>query len=157
MNRAPALALCSALVVALSGCGIADPYHGKGLGEPAPASPSRASRAALETFARAWTNWSAPTIAAQRQRLLELATGPLQRELASPRAEPGASEVGAARSSGVVVGILAQPSQRSLVVTAEQLSNSGRAGQSAYHVYVARAEQTTQGWRVAEWRPDTDN
>jgi len=158
MKRAVACALCgAALAVGLSGCGIGDPYHAGSTRRSAPAHASSASLAVLETFARAWTNWSAPTVAGQHRRLLELATGTLQRELERPRSQPGANEIGLTTSRGRVVGVLAQPSQSSLVITAEELSNSGRAGHGALHIYVARAERTIYGWRVAEWRPDTDN
>jgi hypothetical protein len=156
MKRAVACALFGASVaVGLSGCGIGDPYHAGSVRRSAPASS--ASRAVLEAFAWAWTNWSAPTVADQHRQLLELATGALQRELESPHSQPGANEIGLTTSRGRVVGLLAQPSQSSLVITAEELSNSGRAGQGALHIYVARAERTIHGWRVAEWRPDTDN
>jgi hypothetical protein len=45
---------------------------------------------------------------------------------------------------------------RVVVVTFEQAAAQGGVAQSAYHVYLARTQHTTHGWKVIEWQPASE-
>ncbi len=167
-------ALISALVGAavLSGCGLRDPYARTAdlgarasIAAPSPAqsgSAVGASSAAtvLARFGTAWVNWSSSTLAHERETLSALATGALAAQLRRDAARAARSrlqEVSLAFSRGRYVGVLPQPAGRAIVLTYEEAAPAGGTPQGAYHVYLARAELTATGWRVAEWQPATDS
>ncbi len=168
--RRPALTLAALLtVVLLAGCGLRDPYA-----QPAstgPTMPPATTRAATEgrsagrsagqalaRFTALWVNWSAGTLPAERRALLGLAAGQLAGELrrdAAQAARAQLQEVSGAYSRGRLVGVIRQATGQ-VVVTFEQASAQGGPAQSAYHVYLARTEHTTGGWRVVEWQPASE-
>ncbi len=162
----PTVAALLVLVV-LAGCGLRDPYAQQRSTSPAngPATPvtpvpvrSAGSTAgqAIARFTGLWVNWRAGSLPAERRALLELAAGRLAGELrrdAAQAARTQLQEVSGAYSRGRLVGVIGQTTGQIAVVTFEQASAQGGPAQSAYHVYLARTEHTTGGWRVIEWQP----
>jgi hypothetical protein len=155
------------VAVLLAGCGISDPYT-----QPPPATPSAAappmgakpeaagsSPQVLERFTRAWVNWSAGTLPAERRVLAALATGRLAGELRRDAAQALRTELeqdSGAYSHGQLIGLIREGGGRLVLVTYEVSAPAGGAAQGGYHVYLARTQHTTHGWRVSEWQPASD-
>ncbi len=163
---APAVAALLVSVV-LAGCGLRDPYAQQPSTSPArpPATPlpgrSAGARAGqvIARFTVLWVNWSAGSLPAERRALLGLAGGRLVVELrrdAAQAAHTELQEVSGAYSRGRLVGVIHQATGQMAVVTFEQASAQGGPAQSAYHVYLARTENTTGGWKVIEWQPASE-
>jgi len=177
----PRATIAAGLVsVALAGCGLRDPYttttgvrtqpRSAVPGAPTPPAPSRQAQGAtgarseqslLLRFATAWINWTAASLPAQRTALAALATGELAGQLRQDAAQALRSrlqEVTGAYSRGRYVGVIPQPDGQLVVVTYEQAAPEGGAqAQAAYHVYLARAQHTSSGWRLSEWQPAVDS
>lgn len=169
MTPRKALTLSTLLVlvaVLLAGCGISDPYT-----PPPPTTPSApaprtgakpeaaGSRGAVERFTRAWVNWSAGTLPAERRVLAALALGRLAGELRRDAAQAlrtALEQDSGAYSHGRLVGVIREGDGRLVLVTYEVSAPAGGAAQGGYHVYLARTQHTTQGWRVSEWQPASD-
>jgi predicted small lipoprotein YifL len=169
--RRPTLTLAALLaVVLLAGCGLRDPYAQPASTEPTtpPAttraategrSAGRSAGQALALFTALWVNWSAGILPAERRALLGLAWGQLAGELrrdAAQAARAQLQELSGAYSRGRLIGVIHQATGQIAVVTFEQASAQGGPPQSAYHVYLARTEHTTGGWRVVEWQPASE-
>ncbi len=170
MRRAtPAFAVLFTGIL-LSGCGIRDPYA-----QPAGTVPTRppsqvnnpvggpaagsSAGQAIAAFTALWVNWSAATLSSERRALLGLAAGQLAKELrrdAAQAARTQLQEASGAYSRGRLVGVIHQAAGPMAVVAFEQASAQGGPGQSAYHVYLARTQHTTEGWRVIEWQPASE-
>jgi hypothetical protein len=169
-----ALPVLLAAGAVLTGCGLRDPYsqqphthHAAARVEPAelPLSeetPDRANGATrvLARYARAWVNWSAPTLAGERAALLALSTGRLAVQLRQDAAQAVKNrlrEVSNAYSRGRYVGVIREAGGGAIVVTYEEVAPVGGSAQGAYHVYLARTGRTAHGWRVTQWQPATDS
>lgn len=124
------------------------------------AAGALSEQSVLGRFATAWINWTAASLPAQRTALAALATGELAGQLRQDAAQALRSrlqEVTGAYSRGRYVGAIPQPNDRFVLVTYEQAAPEGGAQpQGAYHVYLARAQHTSSGWRLSEWQPATD-
>jgi type IV pilus biogenesis protein CpaD/CtpE len=167
-RRALTLSSLAVLVaVLLAGCGISDPYTQPPQAKiPAAAppmasdsQPSGSSRQVVEGFTQAWVNWSAATLPTQRHLLAALATGGLAGELRRDAAQALRTQLeqdSGAYSHGHLIGIIREGGGRLVLVTYEVSAPVGGAAQSGYHVYLARTQQTDQGWRVSEWQPASD-
>jgi predicted small lipoprotein YifL len=170
-KRAPVLLVA---VVALAGCGLRDPYaqqpptltatvRGQATQAPLPQATLEGANGAsnvLVRFASTWVNWSPATLASERGALLALATGQLAGELrrgAAQAVRTQLQEVSQAYSRGRYVGVIRDERGRAIVVTYEEVALLGGQAQGAYHLYLARTERTTLGWRVTEWQPATDS
>jgi hypothetical protein len=167
------LPMLLAAAVALTGCGLRDPYSQQPQKRPAAAGAQSAQTPAsqepltptsatsvLARYADAWVNWSAATLAHERAALLALATGQLADQLrqdAAQAVKAQLQEVSQAYSRGRYVGVIQEDGGRAIVVTYEEVAPVGGQAQAAYHVYLARTEHTTYGWRLAEWQPATDS
>jgi len=166
------LPMLVAAAVGLTGCGLRDPYsqHAKrpatgAQSAPKPVTeqalrPSASPTGVLARYADAWVNWSATTLAHERAGLLALATGQLAdqlRQQAAQAVETQLQEVSHAYSRGRYIGVIREGAGRAIVVTFEEVALVGGQAQGAYHVYLARTEHTTHGWRVTEWQPATDS
>jgi hypothetical protein len=173
----PRATIAAGLVsVALAGCGLRDPYttttgartqpRSAASGAPTPPAPSQQAEGAsseqslLARFATAWINWTAASLPAQRTTLAALATGELAGRLRQDAAQALRSrlqEVTGAYSRGRYVGVIPQPNGQLVLVTYEQAAPEGGAQpQGAYHVYLARAQHTSSGWRLSGWQPAID-
>ena len=163
-----------AAVIALAGCGLRDPYSqqpqkgpaaagAQSAQTPAPAralKPTNSATGVLAGYADAWVNWSAATLPHERAALLALATGQLADQLrqdAAQAVKTQLQEVSQAYSRGRYVGVIQEDGGRAIVITYEEVAPLGGQAQAAYHVYLARTEHTTYGWRLAEWQPATDS
>jgi len=164
------LPLLLAAAIALEGCGLSDPYSqhpNRAAAQSAPTpAPGRtltstgSATSVLARFADAWVNWSAPTLPQERAVLLALATGQLAEQLrqdAAQTVKTELQEVSLAYSRGRYVGVIQEHDGQAVVVTFEEVAPVGGQAQGAYHVYLARTEHTTHGWRLAEWQPATDS
>jgi hypothetical protein len=167
------LPMLLAAAIALAGCGLRDPYSQQPQKRPAGAAqnalapvpdealkPTNSATSVLARYADAWVNWSAATLPRERAALLALATGQLADQLRQDAAQTVKSqlqEVSQAYSRGRYVGVIQRQRGRSIVVTYEEVALAGGEAQGSYHVYLARTEQTTYGWRVREWQPATDS
>ena len=167
------LPLLLAAVIPLAGCGLRDPYSQQPQKRPAAGAqnapapvpdevlkPTNSAASVLARYADAWVNWSAATLAHERAALLALATGQLAQQLRQQVAqavETQLQEVSQAYSRGRYVGVIAAQGGRAIVVTYEEVALLGGQAQGAYHVYLARTEDTQLGWRVSEWQPATDS
>jgi hypothetical protein len=176
MSRRTRTRLAAVLVsIALAGCGIQDPYETR-TSSAAPAASGSAPHAAraqaaqlpaaqsagqvIARFTGAWVNWTAADLAAQRRELLALAAGQLARELRREAAQAvrvQLQQVSGAYSRGRLIGVIPRAAGRAIVVTYEQAAPQGGTAQSAYYVYIARAQRTSQGWRLIEWQPASDS
>ncbi len=159
----------------LTGCGLHDPYSQESQKGPATAigsnvkdhpssqgllAPASNATGVVVRYATVWVNWSATTLARQRAELLSLASGTLADELRREAAQDTKArlqEVNQSYSRGRYVGAIAAHSGRLVVVTYEEVAPLGGQAQGAYHVYLVRTEHTTQGWKLSEWQPATDN
>jgi hypothetical protein len=155
------------VAVLLAGCGISDPYN-----QPPPAQTAAAPRTegastgapgsslqVLERFTRAWANWTAGALPAQRHLLAGLATGRLAGELqrdATQARRTALEQASGAYSHGYLVGLIREGDGRLVLVTYEVSAPAGGAAQGGYHIYLARTQHTTHGWRVSEWQPASD-
>jgi hypothetical protein len=111
-------------------------------------------------YAALWINWSATTLSRERAELLALAAGSLEEELrreAAQTAKTRLEEVSQSYSRGRYVGVIDSRNGRLVVVTYEEVAALGGQAQGSYHVYLARTENTAQGWKLSEWQPATDN
>ena len=167
------LPILLAATVALAGCGLRDPYSQQPQKRPTTAAqsahgpvPARALRPAvaatsvLARYADAWVNWSTATLPHERAALLALATGQLAQQLrqdAAQAVKTQLQEVSQSYSRGRYVGLITQRGEASIVVTYEEVAPLGGQAQGGYHVYLARTEHTSHGWRVSEWQPATDS
>jgi predicted small lipoprotein YifL len=167
------LPMLLAAAIALTGCGLRDPYSQQPQKRPAAAraqsalapvpeavKPTNSSTSVLAGYADAWVNWSAATLAHERAALLALATGQLADQLRQDAAQASKTqlqEVSRAYSRGRYVGVIREEGGRAIVVTYEEVAPIGGQAQGAYHVYLARTERTAHGSRVTEWQPATDN
>jgi hypothetical protein len=167
------LPLLVAAVIALTGCGLRDPYSQQPQKRPAvgaqsvqmPArqgalKPATSARSVLGRYAEEWVNWSAGTLPHERAALLALATGQLAEQLrrdAAQAVKTQLQEVSQSYSRGRYVGLITQQGEPAIVVTYEEVAPLGGQAQGAYHVYLARTEHTALGWRVSEWQPATDS
>jgi predicted small lipoprotein YifL len=167
------LPLLLAAVIALAGCGLRDPYSQQPQSRPAARAqnalapvpdealkPRSSAASVLARYADAWANWSAATLPHERAALLALATGQLAdqlREQAAQAVKTQLQEVSQSYSRGRYVGLIAQQGEAAIVVTYEEVAPLGGQAQGAYHVYLARTEDTASGWRVSEWQPATDS
>jgi hypothetical protein len=169
-----ALPLLVAAAIALTGCGLRDPYSQQPQKRPAAAAaqsaqtpaperalkPTNSQTSVLARYADAWVNWSAATLPHERAALLALATGQLADQLRQDSAQASKTqlqEVSQAYSRGRYVGVIRAQGGRAIVVTYEEVAPVGGQAQGAYHVYLARTERTTHGSRVTEWQPATDS
>jgi hypothetical protein len=162
-----------AAVIALTGCGLRDPYSQQPHKRPAAAAqsalapvpdeaikPTNSATSVLARYADAWVNWSAATLPHERAALLALATGQLADQLRQDAAQASKTqlqEVSQAHSRGRYVGVIQENGGQTLVVTYEEVAPVGGQAQGAYHVYLAHTAHTTHGWRVTEWQPATDS
>jgi hypothetical protein len=167
------LPMLVAAVIALTGCGLRDPYSqqprkrptagAESVQMPSPQGaliPTTSSTSVLARYAQEWGNWSAATLPHERAALLALATGQLAqqlREQASQAVKTQLQEVSQAYSRGRYVGLITQQGDAAIVVTYEEVAPLGGQAQGGYHVYLARTEHTAVGWRVTEWQPATDS
>jgi hypothetical protein len=169
VNRALPLTLVSAALFA--GCGLDDPYNDPAAKRPTatpaatatavpPAAPPVAvqdgERAALERFGRTWSNWTGDTLADTRTTLAGLADGELRATLladARRAADDALLQTEGASSTGSVEAVVIRRDQPALVVIDERTVVGTGATQAGYAVYLARAEQTADGWKVVSWRP----
>jgi hypothetical protein len=177
MRRALGLLAAGAFAtacLALSGCGLRDPYAARPAARVSKSSSSttQAQQQTVATpaeshdfpeliarFAGLWANWSAPTLQRQRSELLGLATGALARELRAQNAEARKEQllaVSRAYSRGRYVGQIARGGGAALVLTYEEVSPLGGQPQGGYRVYLARGERTAAGWKLGEWQPASD-
>jgi hypothetical protein len=175
MRRALGLLAAGAFAtacLALSGCGLRDPYAARAAARetkspgarPQPQSSARTrgageEREVIARFAGLWANWSAPTLQRQRSALLALASGALARELRAEDAEARKEQllaVSRAYSRGRYVGQIARGGGATLVLSYEEVSPLGGQPQGAYRVYLARGERTAAGWKLSEWQPESD-
>lgn len=167
------LPMLLAAAVGLGGCGLRDPYaqqqrrpvaaRAQIAAAPVPEAalkPADKATSVLARFADAWVNWSAATLPHERALLLAMATGGLAEQLrqdAAQTVKTQLQEVSQAYSRGRYVGVIQRQGGLSIVVTYEDVALVGGQAQGAYHVYLARTEHTTYGWRVREWQPATDS
>jgi predicted small lipoprotein YifL len=168
------LPLLLAAVIALTGCGLRDPYSQQPQKRPAAAGaqsaltpvpdealkPTSGAASVLARYAEEWVNWSAATLPHERAALLALATGQLAdqlRQQAAQAVKTQLQEVSQAYSRGRYVGLITQQGDAAIVVTYEEVAPLGGQAQGGYHVYLARTEHTELGWRVSEWQPATDS
>ena len=171
MSRRALTAMLGVAAVALTGCGISDPYA-----PPPPAArttpltqqpaPRRASsqpsrpgtggeRLLLARFARAWITYTFATLPAQQRKLAALATGTLARQLVrNAEADLQAQYVRVAnvRSHGEVEAIVVRARAAAIVVTREQLTTNGQT-QTSWGIYLATVTDTSTGLRVTTWTP----
>ena len=167
-----ALPMLLASVVALSGCGLHDPYSQRSQAPAAPrvtvagpatdAAPDGAdgARSVLARFASAWVSWSATTLPRQRMLLSALAGRALARELRADAAQAARNrlqEVSRAYSRGRYVGVIPEAGGSAIVLTYEEVALLGGSAQGAYHVYLAHTARTTDGWKVTQWQPASDS
>jgi len=163
------LPLLTVVALVLGGCGISDPYTQSppattpALLAPTPTAsdsqPSGSSRQVLERFTWAWVNWSAGTLSTQRHLLSELAVGRLAGELQRDAAQALRTQLeqaSGAYSHGHLIGVISEGNGRLVLVTYEVSAPAGGAAQAGYHVYLARTQHTTRGWKVSEWQPASD-
>jgi hypothetical protein len=154
--------------IALTGCGINDPYETRiPAGAASPKTPPKVNVApqgsgpqsasqVIATFTVAWVNWTAATLPMQRHELLRLAAGALVGELrrqAAQDAQARLQELSGAYSRGRLIGVIARAGGGAVVVTYEQAAPTGGTPQGFYQVYLARTQRTPQGWRLTEWQP----
>jgi hypothetical protein len=167
------LRLLLAAVIPLTGCGLRDPYSQQPQSRPLAGTqsaqtlppkgalkPTTSPTTVLARYAEAWVNWSAATLPHERAALLALATGQLADQLrqdAAQTVKTQLEEVSHAYSRGRYVGLITEPGEAAIVITYEEVAPVGGQAQGAYHVYLARSERTTHGWRVTEWQPATDS
>ena len=167
------LPILLAAVIALTGCGLRDPYSQQPQKRPAAGAqstltpvpegalkPTNSQTSVLARYAEEWVNWSAATLSRERAALLALATGQLADQLRQDAAQASKTqlqEVSQAYSRGRYVGVIRAQGGRAIVVTYEEVAPVGGQAQGAYHVYLARTERTAIGWRVTEWQPATDS
>lgn len=155
------------MAVLLAGCGISDPYTPSPPATPLAPAPrtdanagaAGSSRGAVERFTRAWVNWAAGTLPAERRVLAALATGRLAGELRRDAAQAlrtALEQDSGAYSHGRLIGVIREGGGRLVLVTYEVSAPAGGAAQGGYHVYLARTRHTTHGWRVSEWQPASD-
>jgi hypothetical protein len=168
------LPLLLAAAIPLGGCGLRDPYSQQPQKRPAAGGvqsaqtpvPERAldsttsAASVLDSYAEAWVNWSAATLAHDRAGLLALATGRLAEQLrqdAAQAVKTQLQEVSRSYSRGRYVGVIPEQGEATIVVTYEEVAPLGGQAQGSYQVYLARTKHTTSGWRVSEWQPATDS
>jgi predicted small lipoprotein YifL len=170
----PTLPMLVVAVIALTGCGLRDPYsqypqkRATAAGAQSaqrsvpeePRKPTNSATSVLARYAEASVNWSATTLPRERAALLALATGQLAVQLrrdAAQATKTQLQEVSQAYSRGRYVGFIGAAGGRAIVVTYEEVAHVGGQPQGAYHVYLARTERTAHGSRVTEWQPATDS
>jgi hypothetical protein len=167
-----ALPMMLAAVFALAGCGLRGPYAHSPHRAPSAASvaarapltdgalgAARGASSVLARFATSWVNWSAATLAREREVLLALAAGQLAAQLRRDAAQAVRNrleEVSQAYSRGRYVGLIRQAGGGAVVLTYEEVALASGQPQGAYHVYLAHVEVATHGWRVTQWQPATD-
>jgi len=171
-----------ALAVAMSGCGIRDPYAGKSgpppssaqgshlataaaSSAPPPAQPDRSQtnpQAVLDSFSLAYGDVTPTAISGRLQRLISFATPAyaIRLERDEPQAAveairglpPGAQTV--AHVASAWLGRLHRGGQSGTVVLQETIELAGGNTEPAVNVsYKAWLARTNLGWRVAKFTP----
>lgn len=167
------LPILLAVVIALAGCGLRDPYSQRPQKRPAASDrsaqapapqvapkPATSGASVLASYAEVWVNWSAATLPHERAALLALATGRLAQQLrqdAAQAVKTQLQEVSRSYSRGRYIGVIREADGHAIVVTYEEVAPLGGQAQGSYQVYLARTKHTTGGWRVSEWQPATDS
>jgi hypothetical protein len=157
--------IAAAGAVALTGCGLSDPYATQTRREKPPAarvavapaqqaaSGGRSAIAILRRFALAWSTWDAHSLPARRAQLARLADGPLAHELAA-NSDDATSAAQATTSRGRFVGALPQGAGSYAVVLEETASTAGTGQQRGYNVYLTTLTATRDGsLKVSGWQP----
>jgi hypothetical protein len=119
--------------------------------------------AAVTTFARLYTNWTAATVAARLGRLAHSSAGDAAAEMARA-AQESRGDYELHRSGvfnrGTVESVAPLPGhpRRYIVVTLEATGAKSKqyAGlRPAFHVTLVTVEPTNGGWTVSAWQPQT--
>lgn len=133
--------------------------------EPEPPGPEQAlgdtPAAAIEAFARTYTNWEASTLAGNFEKLAEAAVGQAAKDM-SLAAQRSRSDYELQRGKifnrGSVrsISVDREDPKRYVVVTLERSGSDSGAYDGlrpAFHVTVAKVQQVADGWTVSSWQP----
>ena len=174
-------ALVTAVAVALSGCGISDPYtraprpaapasahaitRGDHDGPPAPSATvavavaARTPEAALARYGAIYVNWTAATLPAVQRHLTSISTGQARAQaLAESVTPPPAVSTYAVSNSGWVVAVTAGEGPKRgewAVITDEQTTGDGpyQGLPATSHVTWATVQRDGQRCVVSGWYP----
>lgn len=177
MRRA---ALAIALAVLVAGCGspghadgqrsklaVAQATHEYPSPNPSPQTTSAASPsavAAVRSFAAAYINWTADTVAADMRALAGRSIGQARSALELAAAQTASDyelQQGGISNSGQVEAVARLPAGRDqyLVVTRESTAatntNAYEGLRPAWHVMIATVSPVQGGWVVSGWQPES--
>ncbi len=170
------------LAVAISGCGIGDPYQaptdsptatgpviidnevrsrGRDPGPDRPrAAPAATASGAVERFARLYINWTYRTLASHRRQLASMAVGEAaatERRAAVETARDYVLRQGKIENQGQILALapVRGRAHQWVVVTRETTSGEGtyEGLPAAHHVTLATVEPVDGGWAVSQWQP----
>jgi hypothetical protein len=118
----------------------------------------------VSTFARAYINWTAATVAADMQTLADRSVGQARSELQLAAAQTASDyelQRGGIANSGTVEAVDRLPGRREqyVVVTREMTSATNTTAyqglRPAWHVAVATVVRQRGGWVVSDWQPES--